>query len=647
VIALGGSLRDLLALFAVAAAAALAIAVWLARRGRASDLEAPAPARAQGAAPGRLRALRLAGLALGVIGALAFGGPGQVTALWWWAVATLGAAALALLFLETPRAQSPAQGPRLERGLLAVALIAALYALIAHRPDADDAFYLNLAVAAVDAPDQPLLAADTLHGVAGLPLHLAIYRLHSFELGNAAVSLLTGLPAIQVFHFGAVALGAFLIPLAHARLFRLLTPRHWLAAVVTLVTVLIAVGETHQWYGNFGFVRIWQGKAIQLSVFTPLVYAYAMEFALRPSLARWGLLASAQIAALGSSSAALWAAPAAGAIGLCSALAPTRRGARLLAVGLLASGYLLGAGLVAKGWMQAEAAAQLPSSPHEVQERERAERELDRPGVRLERALSEVLGDAHLRRFAIACLLVAWAASPVALARRFALVAPLAVALVLLNPFASGWMVANATGQSYWRSLWALPVPILITLTLLAPLGIRAGAPGWRGRAAWALLLGAFLLLVPARWGPGLENGVRLGWPSLKVDPVAYRWAEELASQVPPGSQVVAPADVGLWLPTFGGRVFPLLVRNLYLEPFRPQLGDAEVSLRRWMTGIAGGEVSGPAFAPTFRQGLERFRVSGVCLLIGPGAEPIREVLRAEGFRLHVQDRAHEIWVKS
>jgi hypothetical protein len=640
----GGSLHDLLAVFGALAACAVAGSIWLARRRRAP---ASAPAL-PGADPARLSALRLAGLILGLIGALLFGGAGQAVALWYWTVVTLGAAALALLFLETPREESPLRGPRLELALAGLALAASLYALAAHRPDADDALYVNLAAAVADAPDQPLLAADTLHGVAGLPLHLAIYRLHGFELWNGALAYLSGLPAIQVFHFGAVAFAAFLVPMAHARLFRLLTPQHWLAAVATLLVVLVAAGETHRWYGNFGLVRIWQGKAIQLFVFTPLVYAYAIEFAQRPSLARWSLLAAAQIAALGSSSAALWAAPAAGAIALCSALPATRRGLRLFAIGLLASAYVLGAGLVAKRWMEADTAAQQPVySQQELREKQQADLELERPGVRLEQALREVLGDALLRRVALACVLVAWAASGTALARRFTLVAPLAVALVLLHPSASSWVVANATGESYWRSLWALPVPISIALSLLAPLSIGAA---WRRRwlapAAWVFLLGAFALLVPARLGPSRENGVRLGWPSLKVEPVAYAWAAELSASVAPGSVVAAPAEVGVWLATFQKRAFPLLVRELYLDPQRAQLGDADLALRRWMTAIAGGEVSGPEPARIFRDGLEHFQVRGVCLRVTPGADPIRQVLRAADFQLHVQQRDHEIWVR-
>jgi hypothetical protein len=649
VVARGGSLQSLLAVFAVAGACALGIRAWLARRERPPPADGAGPGPARSARPALLAALRLAGLALGLIGALRLGGPGHAVALWYWTVATLGAAAIALLRLEAPREAAPARGPRLELALLALALSAAFYALVAHRPDADDAFYVNLAVAAVDAPDQPLLAADTLHGVAGLPIHLPIYRLHAFELGNAALSYLSGVSTIQVFHFGAAALAAFLVPIAHARLFRLLTPRHWLAAVATLVIVLVAAGETHRWYGNFGFVRIWQGKSIQLFVFTPLVYAYAIEFALRPTLARWGLLAAAQVAALGSSSAALWAAPAAGAIALCSALPPTRRGLTRFAVGLLASGYLLGAGWVAKGWMEADSASQQPVlSQQEIREKELASLELDRPGVRLEQALGLVLGEDRLRRVALACLLVAWAASSSALARRFALAAPLAVALVLLHPAASAWVVANATGESYWRALWALPVPILMTLALVAPLQFAmAGRRRWIPTAAWALLLGAFALLAPGTRGPSPENGVRLAWPSLKVPPAAHAWAAELTASVPPGSLVVAPGDVGVWLPTFHQRAYPLMVRDLYLAPYRVQLGDASVSLRVWMTAIAGGELTGPDSARLFRGGLERFPVRGVCLRVTPGVEPTRDALRAAGFRRSLQDPEHEIWVRS
>jgi hypothetical protein len=385
-----------------------------------------------------------------------------------------------------------------------------------------------------------------------------------------------------------------------------------------------------------------------LFVFLPLVYAYAMAFMLRPTPARWALLAAAQIAALGSSSTALWAAPAASAIALCSAVRPSWRGARLLAVGLLASAYLAGAGWVAKGWMEEDAAARRAAySQQEAQEGSQASRSLNRPGRQLEIAFSTVLGDARLRRAALASVLLAWAVSSGALARRFALAGPLAVALVLWQPGWSGWITDNVTGGSFWRTLWALPVPILISLTLIAPLAFVARPRRLPiGVAAWLLVLGAFAWLAPASAGPSRANHVALGWPALKVPELTYHAAAALSRSVPPGSVVVAPGDVSPWVATFHQRSFPVVVRDLYLVPFRAQIAEEEMLLRLYMTAVVGGEYAGPNVVPRFRAGLDRFAVKGVCLRRAKGAAPLRDVLRGAGFVRRGEAPGHEIWVR-
>jgi hypothetical protein len=67
---------------------------------------------------------------------------------------------------------------------------------------------VNLAVAAIDYPELPLVARDILHGRFDLPILLVSYRLHSHELANAAVAWLTGIDTIPVFHWGATAVGS-------------------------------------------------------------------------------------------------------------------------------------------------------------------------------------------------------------------------------------------------------------------------------------------------------------------------------------------------------------------------------------------------------------------------------------------------------
>jgi hypothetical protein len=257
-----------------------------------------------------------------------------------------------------------------------------------------------------------------------------------------------------------------------------------------------------------------------------------------------------------------------------------------------------------------------------------------------------VLGEAGLRRVAVAGTLLAWAAGPGALARRFALVAPLAVSLVLWPPLASAWITTNLTGGSFWRTFWALPLPALLTLVLVAPLG-KGAAPRRRlaGRTAWLLALAAFAAWVPAKAGPSRANGVTLGWPALKVPPAAHAAALALAESVPPGAHVVAPPEVAPWLATLPDRPYPLVVRDLYLLPFRAQLGHPEIRERVFMTRAAGGRLAGAGAPARFRAGLARFAVQAVCLRAAPAA--LREVLRAAGFERRRESGSYEIWVRT
>ena len=269
VVAAGGSLATLVALYGATGVAA----VFVGRRVGGSPAIDPAPLPAATRdAPGAVR-VALAVLAAGAA-VWAIVRDDAVTT-WWLLVLGLGAAAVAHLAREAPQGSPAPRSRRAEWGLLLLAIACAAYALGIHRPDADDAFFVNMAVAAVDHPELPLLARDTLHGRFDLPIQLPTYRAHSYELAVGAVSLLTGLSALHVFHLGAAALGAMLACASHGLLFRRLAPGAWLAATTAWAVLVAVAGETHHWYGNFAFVRMWQGKAFFLFVFLPLVSAYA------------------------------------------------------------------------------------------------------------------------------------------------------------------------------------------------------------------------------------------------------------------------------------------------------------------------------------------------------------------------------------
>jgi hypothetical protein len=638
----GGSLHQAMAGAALGWAALGAAWWWRRGRGAAPDEPQAAPDAPGGA--GARWPLRVALLAPGLAGAVLL--RGQLLPFWWCAVGVLGAAWLLFVAREPPRFEAAARGRALEAGLWALAGACVLVTLVAHRFDLDDAFYVNLAVAAADAPDAPLLVGDTMHGVPGLPIHLPVYRLHSYELWNGALSALTGIPAIAAFHLVSASLAAALAALALACLARRLTPKHWLWTVAATLWVMVAVGGVHRWYGNFAFVRMWQGKGIFLFVFLPLVASLAIDLARRPRAETWLRLAAAEVAALGCTSSALWAAPAAALATAACALPLSLRGLGRLALVLLASAYVLGAGWNAKQAFEADRSVSWTAALTPEVERVRRERaELTRhaPGSELEIAVELIAGESRLRVAVLAALVGAWALCPAGLALRYAVVVPLAVTVVLLDPYTTRWVTSNLTGASFWRAFWVLPVPLLLGFALTAPLQLRGRRAGRLGAAGACLL---FALGVPSTSGLAEANAVRLSWPGLKVNEESYRWAELLTQLAGPGAVVVAPGDVCPWLPTFHHRVAPLIVRPPYLRRYVSILGAEDLQLRLLMTNYVSGSAQNEDAQQLFEAGLERFGVRAVLLRDSPVAPRARASLRRAGFEPRLKTLDHEIWLR-
>jgi Family of unknown function (DUF6077) len=495
--------------------------------------------------------------------------------------------------------EPPARGTALEITLWSSAAACALYALLAHRIDASDSFAVNLAVAAIDRPELPLLAVDTLHGRADLPIHLPEFRLHGLELGYAALAWLSGVEPIAIFHLVGAAVGAAALPLAHAALLRWLTPRQWLAAVLALIVLLAAVGDAPRGYGNTALLSSWQGDAIAVFVFLPLVYAFAIRFALAPTGRHGALLAAAQISALGCSAAALWAAPLAASCGLLAAIRFDREGARRVCLGLLASVYLpfaaveLGAGSA-------------PLAP-----------------------MADALGDGAFRWAALAAAVLAWIACPPGLARRFAIAVSLAGVVAVVSRHA----------------LAALPAPLLLALILTAPLAWLPRERRTLALAASAALVLVFALAVPSRHGWSAANSVAWHAPTLKLPTEAARWAR-LVNERAPRQRVLASRAVSTWIPVFRHHAYPMIVRD-YLTPDREHLGEQAYADRVSMTNYATGELPSADAPVVFARGLDLYGVSLVCLRLSPQLAAQRGALREKGFRRTLRGARYEIWQRA
>jgi hypothetical protein len=618
VVGVGGNLFWLLLAFALACGASAFVARRLpSNPGQPIGEETLPPATAE-----RWPRVLGAGLALAAVCWFVVGD--TPVGLWIGGILALG---LGLSALEpVVVAQAPVRERASERVLLGIGLGCAAYALLAHRPEASDALFANLAVAAEGRMDLPLLASDTLHGRDDLAIPNALYRLQSYELFIGAIAWLSRIPPLYILHFVSAGVGALLVPLAHAELFRQLTPRHWMASVSLLVLILIFTGETERWYGNLALLRIWQGDGLFLFVFVPLLYSYAMRYSEAPSRHGLALLAAAQIAALGCSVHAVWVAPVVVAGGLLSGSPFSAAGAMRVARGLLPSLYgvcasfALGASLGFAG------------TPRPLE-----------PGTRLDTGITQVLGDGALALVCLTIALGAWTTCPPGLGRRFAVLAPLVALFTWLNPWLGEWLYLHVAGQETWRALWTLPVPVLVTLVMLAPLQASASLPTRVGLAASVALCAVFTLALPSHYGFSTQNGVALHTPGLKVPAASYQQARLLHEHAA-GLRVVAPPDVSTWLPTFRNPAHPLMVQP-YLDAGR--IGHTAYRDRYVMTYFAGGEARHPEAPVLFARGLELYGVAAACILVSEHAEETRAILRRAGYQRRVQASEYEIWVRS
>jgi hypothetical protein len=553
---------------------------WSAKSDIASAAAAPFPVR--GARDGQRYVLVLLASIL-VVGAF-----GLTSSPW---VLSLGGAGVVLIGLAVLHRGSVADHeaplPSSRRDglvLLLLAVATAALALVAHAPDPDDAFYLNVAVQAAASPHASLLTDDGIFGIEGMPIQLPVYRAHAIELFVGAVAHLTRTEPVLVAHLGMVALAGLLLPLTAARLLRRIVPGREVLGAALVVVVLSACGEGEQGPGHFALLRLHQGKGILLAFALPMVIDAAWAYAHRPSRRRWMRLVAAQVAAVGLTSSALFAAPLVAVLTLVCAW--TRGGGRALLAGVMASGYsglvLAWVGPQMRTTLRALAAVREPTQPT-----------VDLSTLTL-RTLEGALGTSTWAAVVLVLALSAWSV-PRSMAAARVLGGGVSLALlVFLCPPLGAWIAERLLApEVYFRTLWIVPWGVLAAVTLLGPFRLFDVASLSPARRA-LLVAGTLVVAValPATTSPysvfSARAGTRLDVPGPKVPPLAYEAARWVATATPAGAHVLAPEEVAPWVSTFRSLTHPLYSRYIYERFLLLELSEEEVYQRRTLTGFVG-----------------------------------------------------------
>ena len=447
---------------------------------------------------------------------------------------------------------SPRPSPATWIGI--AALTGALLTSVAHRPDWDDALYVGLATHAQAQADEALLGREVA----------PYYRVHTYEPFVAAVATLTGLPVPFVYYMALPTLMGFLVVVVQCLAARELGGGNAVGFAMILIA-LLSWGDHHRSFGNFAFVRLFQGKAVLVSFFVPAILYYVARYARAPSLRNWTLLALAQVAAVGFSSNALVVAPLSATAFLMASIRRSDASLKHAGLGLLASGYpvlmVAGVATTAYGWdrllaIVADGLTRAPTVWHLTST-------LD-----TDAGLHEVLGGG-IRAYLALFSLLGLAAVPIRPATYFSSARlALAILLILLNPF-SGELLAPFAQSMTWRIFWTVPFPLILGL-FTASLGIFLSRGNWRrlGMAGSATMCCAFAL-APGSWTLAVADGTRIGFPDYKVD--ATYWVADAAIRVTqPGGLVLAPEAVAVWIPTFSNPPRAVAVRRMYLDWLPP-----------------------------------------------------------------------------
>jgi len=574
----------------------------------------------------RIAPFAILALAIGWVGLLSAGLPYPV--FWWMALLAMCGAWMWNLRGALHITPGDDVGKHSAWIVLFVAAAAVCITLVASRPDADDAFYRSVSATLLRFPQQPVLVHDTLYRLPDVPILLQFYRLSNYDVLVGTLARITGADHMVVAYlFLPSAFAAFCI-LAWAYLLRRIVPARWPWVLLILFVCVLALGEMHRAYGNFAFVRLFQGKSILVTGMVPVIAGSALRFARHGGTRHWLLLFAAQIAALGVSASALFVAPAAAALGLAGGWSTNTESSRRFALGVLASAYVFGA-----GWAMASVThggqALVSSSAM--------------PGV--QQILDDTWGWWSTRLLLVA-LLSAWAFVREPVRARYLSAGAFFFLLAVLNPYTVRVVADHFVGvRTYWRLTWALPLPLFLAVLLD---GVVERALGLRSKLLAACACAALAgCAIAFGWRCGTlrsANGVTLGMPGIKVDPVEYQVAARIAEDVPEQDAVLAPEAASIWLPSFVVHPQLLGVRGLYLtRAFPPQDAVRRSLLMRYVAG----EYRPPDAATRFADALQQYGLAAVVLVHSASwRAEMENVLERHGWR-PLLSGTYDIWVKS
>ena len=336
------------------------------------------------------------------------------------------------------------------------------------------------------------------------------------------------------------------------------------ALAATAVCVFLSIdGATIQSFGNYAFVRIWQNKALLMSIATPLFIAFFLDFYATPIFSKWCRLFFLLVACTGLSPTGTFFMPFMGVLlGFScwfSQGMKIRDGLKKLFMLFMSYSYLLLITFICyinlnKDRLEFLGSATKIPEKFEGQFKMVFVDFLNFPSITFVICfiLSLYCAERYFRRF-----LIIWTALCIAL---------------LLNPIVFPFIAKNITTfNTYWRLFYLLPFPLVVGL----PMCFLDRMQNLKPELAYTvfvslLLVGLIGNLMPHKFATFGKTPFDLG--KYKIHKFLEPSFKKILSVSRPGP-MLAPTIISYWIPTFSPDFPQVWIKQYALMGFSKKYG--------------------------------------------------------------------------
>jgi hypothetical protein len=207
-------------------------------------------------------------------------------------------------------ASEPIDWPVLS-SLMLVALAVGSFTLIARRPDLDDFMYFHRALGSLVAVNKPILTEDPPLDAPGITIGTVLHHMTSYEMFAAMTAKLFRLDPLWFYQNAMPFIAAVIVPFVYYFLYREFDVGKTASIVATALALLFLFidGNTHRSFGNFAFVRLWQGKSIVITLLLPATFLLTRTFLMRPGKMALFRLATIGVSGVGLSEVGVYLIP--------------------------------------------------------------------------------------------------------------------------------------------------------------------------------------------------------------------------------------------------------------------------------------------------------------------------------------------------